>query len=89
MPPKEKEASVHKSSVNDLGEHHFSNNKYEEQKYDTNLTTLSTGDAATAKTTGFMKRVIGGNNGIWHEWDKTYQYILVIYADRMMFDTLN
>ena len=35
-----------------------------------------------------MKRVMGGNDGIWHEWDKTYQDILVIYAERMTFDTL-
>ena len=35
-----------------------------------------------------MKRVMGGNAGIWHEWDKTYQDILVIYAKRMTFDTL-
>ena len=53
-----------------------------------NLAALSAGAVATAKTMGFMKPVIGGNDGIWHEWDKTYQYVLVIYAERMTFDTL-
>ena len=88
MSDHEKEASVGKSGVNDTGESHFAHTKYEKQKFGTNLSTLSAGGVATAKTTGFMKRVIGdstGELGYWHKMDVIKQNILVIYTERMAF----
>ena len=88
MSEQEKEASISKSVVNETGESHIAHTKYEKQKFGTNLSTLSAGGVATAKTTGFMKRVIGdstGELGYWHKMDVRKQNILVIYAERLAF----
>ena len=47
----EKDASVGRESVNDIGEAHFAATKNEKQTYGANLSTLSAGGVATAKTT--------------------------------------
>ena len=88
MSSEEKEASVGRMDTNDLREHHFSNTKYEKQKFGTNLTTLNAGAVATMKTTGLMKHVLGDTSaerGYWHNLDKTLQNMIVTYAERSAF----
>jgi hypothetical protein len=86
MSSEEKDISVGRSSVNDIGEAHFSVLKYKNQKYGTNLSTLSAGGVATAKTTGFTKWIIGSNNGkvgYWYTLERLKQEVLVVYGEHL------
>ena len=55
MTLEQKDAGVGQSGVNDTAESHFAYTKYEKQKFGTNLSVLSAGGVAVAKSTGFMR----------------------------------